>query len=205
MAARPVVKSAWARWSARKPAHAHAVQEAAKAPLQAAEKASSLEASLVQPTPEGTPVARLKGDAVALCSSAGKWYEVDSQGRVMPSGGPEEKAHIGMPLISAGGVQPVAENGAWIMKLGASAADLEGLFPLQAAISTEVATLLLDEPGNVRILTHDGTMAWLGQGHLQEKEARLAAVLADLAPRGKKSWQIDLRYEDSAVVRVASR
>lgn len=204
-ALRPVVKTAWTKFSAHKKVRGKAALQAAKPALQAAEKDATLEAALVQPTPEGTPVARLKSGPMALCSAGGRWYEVDAEGRVSPSGGPEEKTHIGMPLISAGGIQQVVEKGVWVMKLNAAAEDLEGLFPLQPMLATEVAAIMLNEGGNVRVLTHDGSVAWLGQGHLQEKEARLAAVLADLAPKGRKAWQIDLRYEDSAVVRVASR
>lgn len=204
-ALRPVAKTAWKKFSTHQKARGKAALQAAKPVLQAAEKDSTLEAALVKPTPEGTPVAKLKSEAVALCSAGGRWYEVDAQGRVSASGGPEEKSHIGMPLISAGGIQQVVEKGVWVMKLNAGAADLEGLFPLQPMLAPEVAAIMLNESGNVRVLTHDGTVAWLGQGRLQEKEARLAAVLADLAPKGRRAWQIDLRYEDSAVVRVASR
>jgi cell division septal protein FtsQ len=53
--------------------------------------------------------------------------------------------------------------------------------------------------------THSGLLALLGSGDLKAKEAKLAAVLMDLEARKKHASQVDMRFENSAVVRLASR
>jgi hypothetical protein len=198
-AARPAFKAAKTFLASR-----HGKAEPRAESLPAAEKQMAL-APAPSPTPHGTPVARLKGRAAALVYSGGRWYECDAGGRLQPSGGPEEKGHLGLPVLEGAGMAPAAEGSEWVWKLQADAADLDGLLPLNPQVAQEVDKVLLSEAGDPRLVTHDGTVASLGRGGLQDKEARLAAVLADLAPKKVKAWQIDMRYENSAVVRMASK
>jgi hypothetical protein len=209
VAVRPYAASALKRWQSksedltRKQRLAKNAAEAARMKAALLEKESAPEAAV--PQAQGTPVAQLKGRPEALMASGGKWWDVDAQGYVGPSTGPEDAAHLGLPQVSGAAIHSVAEGKVWRLKLQVAEEDLKGLFPLYTPLATEVDRVVFSDPGNPRIVTHDGTTASLGQGEFGRKEARLASVLADLAPRGKKSWNVDLRYQDSAIVRMASR
>lgn len=63
----------------------------------------------------------------------------------------------------------------------------------------------LKDKDNPRLVTHDGVVAWMGKGAYQEKYLRLSAVLADLSLRGKNPRIIDMRFEGSAVVKLAKK
>ena len=82
---------------------------------------------------------------------------------------------------------------------------LEAVLPIDGAIASEVRALDLHDSANVGLLTHDGSRAELGREDLAAKQRRLALVLADLAAKKRRAERVDLRFEGSAVVRLASR
>ena len=61
------------------------------------------------------------------------------------------------------------------------------------------------EGSDVNLRTAEGAEARLGSEDFKSKEARLAAVLADLAARKQRPALVDLRFKDTAVVKLASR
>ena len=52
---------------------------------------------------------------------------------------------------------------------------------------------------------HGGLSADLGEDAFKKKQQRLVAVLADMNARKKRAASVDLRFENTAVVRLASR
>ncbi len=158
------------------------------------------------PTPQGTPVAALGGAAVALVQSGdGRWYRMDAQGRVQLSSGPDDPQNMDLPVVVGMPVQNLVQGGRWVKALDFQGASLAGLFPLRPMLLTEVTTVDLSNPANPKVVTHEGTTAWLGQGDFGVKERHLGLVLRDLAAKGKLASLIDMRFQGSAVVTLAGR
>lgn len=84
---------------------------------------------------------------------------------------------------------------------------LARLLPLEPEMAGETLALLLDKPGEPRLLTVDGTLCLLG-GEDQDwprSQRGLKQVLGDLRKRGKRGETIDLRVKGLAVVKPAAR
>jgi len=72
-------------------------------------------------------------------------------------------------------------------------------------VASEVRAVDLSDPADPVLLTHEGVRCLLGGEAWPQREKRLALVLADLAARKRRAGLIDLRYDDTAVVRPAGR
>ena len=162
-------------------------------------------AQTAAPTPAGTPVAHLREAAAALVKAGdGRWYAVDRLGFAEQSLGPDQPSTLGLPFLTGARVQAVAEGGQWRMKVSGAEA-LAGILPLRKQLSTEVDSIDVSDPGDPVLRTVDGATVRLGDGESFARQAWLAAVLADLAAKGKRASQIDLRVRGQAVVRLAAR
>jgi hypothetical protein len=162
-------------------------------------------AQTAAPTPAGTPVAHLREAAAALVKAGdGRWYAVDRLGYAEPSLGPDQPSTLGLPFLTGARVQAVAEGGQWRMKVS-GAESLAGILPLRQQLATEVESIDLADPADPVLRTVDGATVRLGDGVSFSRQAWLAAVLADLAAKGKRASQIDLRFRGQAVVRLAAR
>jgi hypothetical protein len=159
----------------------------------------------VGPTPAGTPVALLREAAAALVKAGdGRWYAVDRLGYAAPSLGPDQPSTLGLPFLTGARVQAAAESGQWRLKVSGAEA-LASILPLRQQLATEVESIDLSNPADPVLRIVDGASVRLGPGDSFARQAWLAAVLADLAAKGKHASQIDLRFRGQAVVRLAAR
>jgi hypothetical protein len=146
-----------------------------------------------------------RGRARALWRDGqGRWYGVDGDGRLLESRGPGAKENLG--LVELTGCRALAEKHGKVrrLRLDLPRGRLDELLPLLPALASEAATLDLSDPNLAVLTTYEGTRCLLPVGDFARAQRRLALVLADLAARRRRAAQIDLRYEDSAVVKPAS-
>jgi hypothetical protein len=180
------------------PAKAQAdAQQDAAAKQKEAEDASHLAALPVDPA---------GGTALALWQDgAGHWWQVNGSAELRPCNGPADKDSLGLPEIR--GVASQAEEHGQGKRLSLKLPEglLKGLLPLEPSVASEVRAVLLDDPSVPALLTHDGTRCLLDAGDWERCQRHLGLVLADLAAKKRRAALIDLRYEDTAVVRPAGR
>jgi hypothetical protein len=152
------------------------------------------------------PVDPAGGKALALWQDGlGRWWAVNGQGQLRSSTGPAAKDSLGLPELRGCRVQASEHGQAKRLALALPDGLLKDLLPLQASVASEVRALLLDDPAEPELLTHDGTRCLLSADGWQRRQQRLGLVLSDLAAKKRRAALIDLRYEDSAVVRPAGR
>jgi hypothetical protein len=146
------------------------------------------------------PVVAGTGKPLALWQDgSGRWYKVDGDGVLAPTASPWAKDCLGLPELRGLAARSEAHGGGRRLKL-----DLPpDLLPLDEAVASETRAVILSDPLQPVLLTHDGTRCLLGDGQWREREQHLAMVLADLAARRRRAASIDLSYEDTAVVSPA--
>jgi hypothetical protein len=144
------------------------------------------------------PVVAGTGKPLALWQDGGgRWYKVDDGGALAPTASPWAKDCLGLPELRGLAARGEAHGVGRLLRVDLPA----GLLPLDAAVASETRAVILSDPLQPVLLTHDGTRCLLGDGAWKEREQRLAMVLADLAARRRRAASIDLSYEDTAVVR----
>jgi hypothetical protein len=144
------------------------------------------------------PVVAGTGKPLALWQDgSGRWYKVDGDGVLAPTVSAWAKDCLGLPELRGLAARSEAHGGGRRLRLDLPA----GLLPLDQAVASETRAVLLSDPLQPVLLTHDGTRCLLGDGAWKEREQHLAMVLADLAARRRRAASIDLSYEDTAVVR----
>jgi hypothetical protein len=146
------------------------------------------------------------GKALGLWQDArGAWFTVDGEGLLAPGDAPGAKASLG--LVPLRGLAAHSEPHGQGRRLRLDLPDglLKELLPLRPGVASEAQALLLSEAGEPVVLTHDGARCLLSRDRWEAQQDRLALVLADLAARKRRAGLIDLRYEDSAVVRPIGR
>ncbi len=159
------------------------------------------EAPAAQPSPKAT-VADAGGKALALWQGRdGQWYGVNKKGGLTRMGREDALARLDLPHLSAAAVAGEEKGGKVELSLKMPEGMLEELLPLEESLATEVESLSVGE-GGARLRTHSGILAELGLGGYKAKQARLAAVLSDLAARRKRAALVDMRYEGTAVVKL---
>jgi hypothetical protein len=128
---------------------------------------------------------------------SGRWYKVDADGVLAPTASAWAKDCLGLPELRGLAARSEAHGEGRRLKVELPA----GLLPLDGAVASETRAVVLSDPLQPVLLTHDGTRCLLGDGPWKEREAHLAMVLADLAARRRRAASIDLSYDDTAVVR----
>jgi hypothetical protein len=152
------------------------------------------------------PVDPAGGTALALWQDgAGHWWQVNGSAELRPCNGPADKDSLGLPEIR--GVASQAEEHGQGKRLSLKLPEglLKTLLPLEPSVASEVRAVLLDDPSVPALLTHDGTRCLLDATDWERCQRHLGLVLADLAAKKRRAALIDLRYEDTAVVRPAGR
>lgn len=159
--------------------------------------------------PQG-PVVDAKGKSLALWrGESSGWYLVNAAGQLRRATDMEAASRIDLPqltgvkskFVETGSSRPAAR----MLMLDTQPGLLAQLLPLSSEIAPEISWVILGLGGEVSLRTQSGAEIRLGTDDFKAKEARLSAVLADLAARHKRAASVDLRFKDSAVVRLASR
>jgi hypothetical protein len=152
------------------------------------------------------PVDPAGGAALALWQdAAGKWWQVNGKAELRPCGGPADKESLGLPELRGVCAQAAEHGQGKRLSLKLPEGLLRTLLPLEPSVASEVRALLLEDPSQPALLTHDGTRCLLDPSDWERRQRRLGLVLADLAAKKRRAALIDLRFEDTAVVRPAGR
>ncbi len=169
-----------------------------------------------QPTPVPTkepevakkvilPLEDAKGSAVAYWrSETGQWYGVNAAARLFKTTESEVRSHLDLPRISSAKIHDVESGSVRNLALDLAEGLLGELLPLSDDIAPEVASISF-EGSEVRLHLNGGAMARLGEGDFKRKEQRLARVLYHLSARKQRAMTVDMRFEKTAAVRLASR
>lgn len=131
----------------------------------------------------------------------GAWFRVDNDGGLAPCPDPASAENLGLPEIRGVGTHSEAWRGGRRLMLNLPDGTLGGLLPLDPGVASEVRALDLVDPAQPVLVTHDAARCLMGQGDWAQRQKRLAMVLADLAARRRRPRLVDLRFEDTAVVR----
>jgi hypothetical protein len=152
------------------------------------------------------PMVASTGKALGLWQDGqGRWFTVDSDGLLAPGSAPGTRSSLGLVQLRGLAAHSEPHGQGRRLRLDLPEGLLKEILPLKPAVASEAQALLLSEAGEPVILTHDGARCLLSREHWEAQQERLALVLADLAARRRRASLIDLRYEDSAVVRPAGR
>lgn len=158
-----------------------------------------------KPAPAPAKVADAGGKALALWQSGtGQWHFVNKEGGLSRARLEDAQARLDLPRVSGPAVAGEEKRGKVVLRLRVPQGMLAELLPLDEELATEVESLSVSEAG-ARLRTHGGATVELGLGNYRAKQARLAAVLSDLAARKRAAALVDMRFEGSAVVKLASR
>jgi hypothetical protein len=142
------------------------------------------------------------GKALGLWQDGrGRWFRVDGDGLLAPGDAPGLRSSLGLVQLSGLAAHSEPHGASRRQRLDLPEGLLKELLPLKPGVASEAQALLLGEAGEPVILTHDGTRCLLSREGWETQQERLALVLADLAARRRRVKLIDMRYEDSAVVR----
>ena len=185
----------------------HASSEAEKAH----EEAQKALAERVKDQQESARVAALPVDAAGGAALAlwqdgtGRWWQVNAKAELRPCSGPGAKDSLGLPELRGVGAEAEEHAGGKRLSLKLPRGLLKDLLPLEPSVASEVRAIQLDDPTQPALLTHDGTRCLLDASDWERRQRRLGLVLADLAAKKRRASLIDLRYEDTAVVRPAGR
>ena len=176
-------------------------KEALKQEAEAQEKEAQDQAHLA-----ALPVDPAGGSALALWQDgSGKWWQVNAKAELRPCSGPADRDSLGLPELRGVAAEASEHGQGKRLSLKLPEGLLRALLPLQPSVASEVRALLLDDPAQPALLTHDGTRCLLDPSDWERRQRRLGLVLADLAAKKRRASVIDLRYEDTAVVRPAGR
>ena len=174
-----------------------------------AEGPAEAEAALPQETVplKLTPVIPgLRGGPVALWEGrSGTWFQVDAQGNLDKTEGPALAENLGLPILQGVGSRKVPDGDRLVLKLESDGKLLASLFPLHSDLAPEIATVKLNDTRNPVLVTVSGVTVPMGEGEYQTKQARLALVLNDLAAKKRRAVQVDMRYSNSAVVKLKGK
>ncbi len=150
----------------------------------------------------GLPLRPATGTPLALWRAPdGSWWRVDASGGLAPCGDPDGAGNLGLPRLAGVAAHAEPLDGGRREALDLPAGLLGRLLPLRTTLGSEVAAIDLSDPDSPVLVTLDGTRCLLGAGDWRRAQGRLALVLADLAARGRRASQVDLRFEGTAVVR----
>jgi hypothetical protein len=201
LALRPWQKAGALRadWSAlfSVPAQETPDQKDARDAAQKAKDAAALNALPLQAA-TGRPVGLWR-------DGAGRWWRVASDGALAPCDAPLAAENLGLPEIRGVAARAEAAGGGRRMVLDLPNGRLGELLPLDPDVGSEVSAVQLEDPSQPVLLTHDGVRCLMGDGDWEDRQRRLALVLADLAARRRRVGEIDLRYDSTAVVRPLGR
>jgi hypothetical protein len=151
------------------------------------------------------PLGNAAGAALALWqSSSGQWYGVNAHGELSGLPTADAVAKLNLPQISGPKLLDEERNGQRVLRLDLDAGQLKELLPLSDELVAAVDRIVVDGR-DFSLRLNSGALADLGEDGFQGKEVHLGSVLADLAARNKEAAAVDLRYDNSAVVRLASR
>lgn len=151
------------------------------------------------------PILEPSGKALALWHAEdGSWFEVNADAELRPVESKEAMKRLDLPRLAGARVLAEEKRGGRMLKLDLKEGLLEDLLPMEESLASEVESVWI-EGDQVRLKTHNGTWAVLGDAEFSKRQARLSAVLSDLAARKKRASSVDMRFEGSAVVRLASR
>lgn len=152
------------------------------------------------------PVDAAGGAALALWQDgSGRWWQVNAKAELRPCSGPGAKDSLGLPELRGVAAEAEEHAGGKRLSLKLPKGLLKDLLPLEPSVASEVRAIQLDDPTQPALLTHDGTRCLLDASDWERRQRRLGLVLADLAAKKRRASVIDLRYEDTAVVRPAGR
>lgn len=152
------------------------------------------------------PVVPGSGKALGLWQDgAGRWYKVDGNGILAQGGGPADRDSLGLPELRGVAALSEEHRGARRLRLQVPAGALDDLLPLDSSVASEIRAVECGNAAEPVLITHDGVRCLLGGEAWPQRQKRLGLVLADLAARKRRVGLIDLRYEDTAVVRPAGR
>jgi hypothetical protein len=172
--------------------------EAKRAALQRQQDAAEAARLAALPLEAGT------GEALGLWQDGrGRWYRVDGDGLLAPGEAPGARSSLGLVQLRGLAAHSEPHGSARRLRLDLPEGLLKELLPLSPAVASEAQALLLNGAEEPVILTHDGARCLLSREGWEQQQERLALVLADLAARRRRAGLIDLRYDDSAVVRPA--
>jgi hypothetical protein len=184
-----------------KPGPAKAARQ--KAPKAEPKAEARVEAKKAEPGP--LPLADAGGEPVALwLAEGGQWHSVNAEGGLSRISAIEAQAQLGLPRLAGAPAAYLEKGKHRILALGLDPAQLQELLPLRSDLAAELDYIEL-QGRKVRLRIHGGIAAELGEDGFRAKQDRLAAVLADLRAKKKRAVNVDLRFENSAVVRLASR
>lgn len=185
----------------RSPAPAVAAQEAAEKAVEKRQSDAADAAHLAE-----LPLIAGGGRPLGLWQDGrGRWFTVDDDGLLSPGSAPGTRASLGLVQLRDVSAASEAHGQGRRLRLTLPDGMLKDLLPLLPAVSSEAQSISLSDVAEPVILTHDGTRCLLSRQGWAQQQERLAMVLADLAAKKRRAAQIDLRYEDSAVVRPAGR
>lgn len=152
------------------------------------------------------PVNAASGEALALWQDgSGRWWQVNAKAELRPCSGPGAKDSLGLPELRGVAAEAEEHAGGKRLSLKLPKGLLKDLLPLEPSVASEVRAIQLEDPAQPALLTHDGTRCLLDAADWERRQRRLGLVLADLAAKKRRASLIDLRYEDTAVVRPAGR
>ncbi len=164
----------------------------------------ALEAAL-SPTPE-PDWENFDGTAMALWQdNAGAWWQVSQAGGMLATQGPREKGNLGLPMVVGAALRTRPRKDGFERMLVFDTALSVKALPLLGELRSEVRAVSLRAGEGLILYMHDGTRAELGVDDLTRRQRRLARVLADLNAKRRRATLVDLRYQDTAVVRMAAR
>ena len=170
--------------------------------LLAARRAASAESARLA----ALPVVAGTGRPLGLWQDGlGRWYKVDGNGILALGGGPASRDSLGLPELRGVAALSEEHRSARRLHLDLPSGRVDDLLPLDSAVASEIRAVDLSDPANPVLLTHEGVRCLIGKDSWPQRQKRLALVLADLAARKRRVGLIDLRYEDTAVVRPAGR
>jgi hypothetical protein len=145
------------------------------------------------------------GSPLALWRSAsGQWFGVNTRAQLSRMPEADATTNLKLPRLEGPGLASEEKRNGHILELQIDPAELSQLLPLRPDLAAAVDSVLL-QGGSVSLRLHNGTLAALGESDFKRKQDRLVAVLADLLAKGKRPGSVDLRYDNTAVVRLASR
>jgi hypothetical protein len=151
------------------------------------------------------PLLDAGGKAVALWrSGSGAWFGVNAKGYLSRMTDAEAAAALSLPKVEGAALESEEKRSGKLLRLAVDPQQWGELLPLPDSLAAECAMLTL-HGREFRLRTHSGMSAELGEGAFQEKLAKLSLVLADLQARKRRAASVDLRFDNTAVVRLAAR
>lgn len=151
------------------------------------------------------PLVDAGGTAVALWrSETGGWYGVNSKAELSKMLEADAAVKLNLPQLSGAAAHLEEKHGGRVIQLQLDPQQLAELLPLREDLAGDV-DLVIVKGRDFSLRTSGAGLADLGEDDFKRKQARLAAVLADLGARKKRAASVDLRFENTAVVRLAAR